>query len=307
MNKKNEIIKLNENSVTKINNRVTVFNKQIIKSSNRLADRFYKEAEYLTWRFRREDNYNGDKVEDAKKANELFLKAIELNPKFEDAYNGYAQNLRLTFKEYNIAIEIYTKLIELNPKYEYAISRRGICKRELKDYEGYLEDFNKSISVNGGEMEIGDYITRSIIKRSLKDFYGVIDDLLEAIKLGEIDSFDYEKLGQAYIEIGNLEKSFEFFDKAIEAELNKTDIKNRNVPFPLLYRVYDLYISSLMKIGNNRKASKLLMEMKLHFPEKIRTIELINELGIKLMSLGDVEINDDERNVVIDYLDNLKI
>lgn len=307
MKKKNEIINLNENSVTKINNRETVLNKQIINSSNKLAEKLYKKAEYLTWRFLREDNYNGDKIEDTKKANELFLKAIELNPKFEDAYNGYAQNLRLTFKEYNLAIEIYTKLIELNPKYEYAISRRGICKRQLKDYEGCLEDFNKSISINGGKMKIGDYISRSIIKIYLKDFDGVIYDLLEALKLGEIDAFGYEMLGHAYIEIGNLENSFEFFDKAIEIELCKTNRNNQNVGFPLLYRVFNLYISSLIKIGNYRKASNLLIEMKLHFPEKTRTIELINELGIKLISLGESEINADEKDIVKYYIDNLKI
>jgi len=236
-----------------------------------------------------------------------YLKALELDPNFQDALNCYAHNLRLTLKNYEKAIEVYTKLISINPKYEYAISRRGICKRELKDYKGYLEDFNKSISANGGKMEIGDYISRSIIKRNLKDYEGVIDDLLEARKLGEIDSFDYEKLGQAFVEIGNLEKSLEFFEKAIQVELAKSDKKNRNVPFPLLYRVYDSYVSTLIKIGEYRKASKLLMEMKSHFPEKIRTIELINILGQKLMTLPDYEINEDERNIIMEYLDSIKI
>jgi|GEM_PF-4470332 hypothetical protein len=47
--------------------------------------------------------------------------------------------------------------------------------------------------------------------------------------------------------------------------------------------------------------------MKLHFPEKTRTIELINELGIKLISLGESEINADEKDIVKYYIDNLKI
>ena len=303
----NKIVRLNESSIVSKNNRVAIFNKQIVKSSRSLAKRLFQEAEELTWQFRRKKNYNGNKTEDAIKANEILQKALELDPNFQDALNCYAHNLRLTLKNYEKAIEVYTKLIEINPKYESAIIRRGFCKRELKDYKGYLEDFNKSISVNGGKMEKGDYISRSIIKRNLKDYEGVIDDLFEARKLGEIDSFDYEKLGQAFVEIGKLEKSLEFFEKAIQVELAKSDKKNRNVPFPLLYRVYDSYVIILIKIGEYRNASKLLMEMKSHFPEKIRTIELINFLGKKIMTLPNYEINEDERNIIMEYLDSIKI
>jgi tetratricopeptide (TPR) repeat protein len=278
----NKIIKLNNSSIIKTDNRVTIFNKQIIKSSKSLASRLYEEAEQLTWRFIREKNYNGDKVEDAKNANDLFLKAIELNPSFQDALNGYAQNLRLTLKDYESAIEVYTKLIRLNPKYEYAYSRRGFCKRELNDHQGHLDDFNNSISIKDGEMDSGEYSSRGLIKQRLEDFKGVIDDLLEAIKLGKIDAFNYERLGKAYVELNDYNKSFEAFDKAIEIELTKTDKGNSKVPFPLLYRVFDIYISTLFNIENYKKASELVKQMQSHFPEKPRTKELHEQLNNKL-------------------------
>lgn len=263
---KNKILKLNDNSTD--------------ESLNTLPNKLFKKAEELTWRHIREENYIGDKVDDAKNANKLYLKAIKLNPSFQNALNGYAQNLRLIIKDYESAIDVYTKLIDINPNYESAYIRRGYCKSQLNDYQGHLDDFNKSISINNGKMDVDDYVSRSIIKQKLKDYKGVRNDLLEAIKLGRVNAYTYERLGKAYIELNDYHNSFRAFEKAIEIELTKIDKSSKNAPFPLLYRVYDVYITTLFKNDNHKKASEHLEKMKFHFPEKPRTIELINLLNL---------------------------
>ncbi|HEX7414509.1 MAG TPA: tetratricopeptide repeat protein, partial [Bacteroidia bacterium] len=55
---------------------------------------------------------------------------------------------RITKKDYKGAIEDYTKAIELNPKYANAYMVRGMCKDELKDYNGSIQDYNKAIELN---------------------------------------------------------------------------------------------------------------------------------------------------------------
>ena len=77
-----------------------------------------------------------------------YLKAISLDSEFTEALNGYAQNLRLNVKDYNLAIIYYSKVIELNPLFECAYFRRGICKGMLNDLHGQLYDYSKHIEAS---------------------------------------------------------------------------------------------------------------------------------------------------------------
>ena len=47
--------------------------------------------------------------------------------------------------DYEGAAEDYSNAISLNPKYFDAYNNRGNTKNKLKDYQGALEDFDKSI------------------------------------------------------------------------------------------------------------------------------------------------------------------
>jgi|SRR5690554_454011 len=293
MSEENKIIKTEQNSIVAINSQISIYNNQITKSANRLAHIFFNQAEELSFRFVGNPNYNGDKVEDAKKANELYLKAIELNSDFQDAYNGYAQNLRLTLKDYTKAIEIYTKLIELNPLYEYAYIRRGFCKRDLKDYRGYLEDFNNSI-VNGGKWDEEAFISRSLIKQKLNDYEGVIEDLLEAKKNGNLDAFYFEKLGKAYVEVGNLKQSFVYFEKALkieEAILDRSKTVSKTKTFPLFVRVSKIYIDTLVQEYEFDKISEIIEKMEYYYPKHPYTIELLEQYNSEIIEDDDEIIN----------------
>lgn len=280
---------------------------KISRDNKNFAKILFEAAEIMTYRSWREKDYKGNKIDDAKKADELYFKAIELDPYFEDAYSGYAQNLRLVQKNYEKAIEVFTKLIRINPKYEYAILRRGYCKRSLNDYQGYLEDYNKYLEVRGGFLNFNDYESRALIKNSLNDFYGVIEDLLEANKIRKLDSSNYEMLGKAYLQTGQIADALDAFDKAIKLELNNKDKDIFHGNFPLLCRVYSLQIRTLIDCGKYEMASKQLVQMKSYYPSNPKTLELINLLGSKLASFKDVTFKDDVLIIISDYLDSMKI
>jgi len=72
-----------------------------------------------------------------------FNKAIELNPRYSDAYNnrGFAYYEK---GQYDKAISDYNKAIELNPKFAMAYNNRGIAYFYKKEYDEAWDDVYKA-------------------------------------------------------------------------------------------------------------------------------------------------------------------
>src|SRR5690554_7137498 len=100
---KNKITKTEQNSIEAVNNQISVYNNQIAKSVNRLAEKYFDEAENLFFKYLGKGNpknYAEERLRDTIKSNDLYLKVIELESDYkEDAYDGYARNLRLIRSE----------------------------------------------------------------------------------------------------------------------------------------------------------------------------------------------------------------
>lgn len=114
------------------------------------------------------------KIKNFAEASNYYLKAISLDSEFTEALNGYAQNLRLNVKDYNLAIIYYSKIIELNPLFECAYFRRGICKGMLNDLHGQLYDYSKHIEINKPKAD--NFISRILINLKLENNLAVIED-----------------------------------------------------------------------------------------------------------------------------------
>ncbi len=59
-----------------------------------------------------------------------FIKAVEINPKYADAY----YNRAITYdqlEQYDTAIKYFSKTIEINPKYAAAYNGRGVAYIKL--------------------------------------------------------------------------------------------------------------------------------------------------------------------------------
>lgn len=248
-------------------------------SSINLADSLFKQAIELSYHYVGKKNY-GSRVEDAEAANDLLRQALKINPKHEDSLNLYAQNLRLILKDYRKAIKVYSRLIEINPTYENAIFRRGLCKSMLKDYSGQLDDFNRSITANKKEMTFENFVSRAFIKEKLKDYEGAICDLKEANRLSDLSPFLRYMLGNLLSETGAAVESLRHLELAMNEEKIVAKSKSLKIPppNPLLYKIYDSHISTLIKLKRYPSARNTLVEMKNHYPARPRTVELNNLL-----------------------------
>ena len=82
---------------------------------------------------------------------EMYTKAIELKPSFEDAYFNRAQNY-LKLKKYDEAITDFTKTISINPKAADAYNGRGyvyyLAYQGEDDTDKALADFAKAIELD---------------------------------------------------------------------------------------------------------------------------------------------------------------
>ena len=78
------------------------------------------------------------------------------------------------------AVTDYTKAIEMNPKDDDAYFNRGNSKSELKDYYGAISDYSKAIEIKPADDA---YYNRGKAKSDLKDYYGAISDYTKAIEI----------------------------------------------------------------------------------------------------------------------------
>ena len=90
---------------------------------------------------------NAEKNNDLSTAIINFTKAIEIDPKYTDAYfhRGIAYN---RLKKYPEALADFTKEIELDPKYADVYYNRGVAYNALKKYEEALADYSKAIELD---------------------------------------------------------------------------------------------------------------------------------------------------------------
>ncbi len=89
-------------------------------------------------------NYN---AKDYAKAIVNFSKAIELDPKFEDAYVCRADSF-YELKKFDEAFADYSKVIEIDPTNVDGYSGRGAVYYEFKKYTLAIADFNKTQKPN---------------------------------------------------------------------------------------------------------------------------------------------------------------
>ena len=98
------------------------------------------------------------------------------------------------------AVVYFTKAIELNPKFRDAYYKRAIEKGYLQDFRGALIDYNKVIVLNPNEAE--PYIKRGDTKSALSDYQGAIADYSKAIKIDPKNAGAYYDRGDVKLMVG---------------------------------------------------------------------------------------------------------
>ena len=146
---------------------------------------------------------------------EFYSQAIELNPKFAEAYNNRG-NAKSNMKRYEEAIEDYDKAIGFNPNFAEAYNNRGNTKFDMKRYEEAIEDYGKAIGLNPNYAEA--YYNRGNAKSDMKRYKEAIEDYGKAIGLNPNFAEAYNNRAMAYLEQNEYKLALDDVEKAISID-----------------------------------------------------------------------------------------
>ncbi|MGA2882846.1 MAG: surface-adhesin E family protein, partial [Bryobacteraceae bacterium] len=154
--------------------------------------------------------WTSDAVRDEahRKAALSYSRAIELDPKFLDAYVQRA-NAYYQLKQSRQAVKDYDQALQLDPENESAYHDRALAKMDLGEYYSAISDFSDSI-------------------RRKKE---TSDSLFSKLA--------YENRADAYMKVGDYSSAISDLDKAIERELANDSFLMNLRTFRLIYPEYE--------------------------------------------------------------------
>jgi len=174
------------------------------------------------------ENYRdviSDKNLDYQSAIDDYDKALEINPRFENAF-FHRGCLKEKLENYQSAINDYNKALEINPKSGNAFCHRGWCKCYLSDFDGAIIDFTKAIENPKDEYRAKNqfiYVDRAEAKFRLEDYQGAIDDYDKAIEMEPEFADALNSRGRAKFILKDYQGAIDDYDKAIEIRLDDLD------------------------------------------------------------------------------------
>lgn len=123
-----------------------------------------------------------DKVEHDQGVEE-FTKAIEISPRFVDAYlyRGFSYDVRC---QYDQAIKEFTKAIKINPRYAIAYNARGFTYRKMDQYELAIKDYTTSIEIDPSDGTA--YLNRGLVYNDKGRRDQAIKDYNKAIEINPL-------------------------------------------------------------------------------------------------------------------------
>jgi HEAT repeat protein/Tfp pilus assembly protein PilF len=113
------------------------------------------------------------------------------------------------------AVAFYTKAIEIDPRYADAYRRRGLIHRARGSHDYALADFTKAIEVDD-ERAGAYYYSRGATYMNKGDYDAAVADFTEAIKRNDYNADAYYARGAAYHWKGNYDAAIRDYDRALE-------------------------------------------------------------------------------------------
>lgn len=146
---------------------------------------------------------------DRLRAMEDCTQALQLKPNFTQAYQAYTNRgiARLALGDSQGAIADYTQAIQMNPKHALAYNSRGHVREKLGDKKGAIEDFTQAIKVDAKFAPA--YLNRCLSRSNSGDHIGALEDCTQAIRINP-------NLVQAYLNRSLVNTRLKNYQKAIE-------------------------------------------------------------------------------------------
>ncbi len=187
------------------------------------------------------------------KAIELYTKAMEANPNYDEAYYWRA-SAKYTQKKYKEAIADYDKAIELNPNNEQSFYYRALTNYNLEAYRETLPDFDKAIELNP-DVAIMHY-WRGYVKQTLEHYEEAIIDFSKSLELNKNDGYSFAGRAYCYYMLLKYKEARIDYAKAIELALDDVStykyyrgICNYNLEHT--QEAFEDFVSYLKKDPNN--------------------------------------------------------
>ena len=171
-------------------------------------------------------------LKDGKGAEQDLAKAKIIMDRIDSGLKAYDEgDTNYSSDNFKDSIRYYNKAISLIPSLTGIYYNRGLAKKILNDFNGAIEDFNKSIDANASNKAFA-YYERGLIKcHKLNDSIGANQDYDKAIELNGMEpDFFYSKaiLSDDY-------EAVKLLTKAIELDPN-----NARIYFARAIRQYNL-------------------------------------------------------------------
>jgi len=147
-------------------------------------------------------------------------KAIELNPKNNDALNNKAIILN-AIQKHEAAKAIYDTLILRKPKVDRYYFNRSFAKRKMQDWEGALLDLNKSLDLNPYNYEA--YYNRGMVLQQLNETRAALASFETARRIYPKAFYGFVELGRVYANLGQSRKAISIFNQAIRRNQNNAE------------------------------------------------------------------------------------
>ena len=114
-------------------------------------------------------------------------------------------------------MELYSQIIGIDPNIAEVYINRGILRKNMKDEEGALQDYNKAIELNPNDAA---YYNRGILKKDMNDKDGALQDYNKAIELNPNDAMAYNNRGSLRSDMNDKDGALQDYNKAIELNPN---------------------------------------------------------------------------------------
>jgi tetratricopeptide (TPR) repeat protein len=169
---------------------------------------FSMEQEYL-----KEGDYGIRKAED-----NYFTVDRKIQILDKDGIAAQIENNR-AYRYYNVgqyaeAISYYNRAVELNPRYAEAYNNRGIALAKLGRLDEALASYNTAIEINSGFVEA--YYNRGVANMKSGSYAEALSDFSKTIELNPEHTMAYNNRGALYIRLGQYTKTISDCTRALE-------------------------------------------------------------------------------------------
>ena len=192
-------------------------------------------------------------------------KAIDINPKYIEAFNGLG-NAYIKLKKMEHAIQSFEKAIKINPNYFEAYSNLGSALLKLKKYKDAIVKFEEAIKIKPDFSEAIYGKAYSLMRD--KNFQDAIIFFKKFIELNPQSANAYNALGSCLISLSMFEESLNYLTKALNIQPDHKDALENLMNLLKFYQPKKNYSNQMIIINEKIRSNDFKFNSKLHIQDE---------------------------------------